>query len=171
MEGSMTRELLKLAPQAQLQVLADEPCEAYPDEAQITGPAARLERREICFCLPCGTPLMAARTLYDLRGGPAGQSVGALGNRPLGALLFADGRSASWSLREIACVSPPHPLAGLTAGIGLTGTLWARRSRYWLGAEPLLVTEIFLPALQALLRAAVQDPALSYSPLASSDMP
>lgn len=167
----MTRALLRLAPQARLHVLAEGPCEAHPDEVQITGAAARLERREICFCQPCGTPLMAARTLYDLRGGPAGQSVGALGNRPLGTLLFADGRSASWSLREIASVSSPHPLAGLTAGIGLTGPLWARRSRYWLGAEPLLVTEIFLPALQALLQAAAQDPALSYSSLASSDMP
>lgn len=163
----MTHALLQLALQSRLQVLAVGPCEAYPDEARITGPAARLERREICFCLPCGTPLMAARTLYDLRGGPAGQSVGALGNRPLGALLFAEGRPASWSLREIACIFPPHPLARLTAGFGLTGPLWARRSRYWLGIEPLSVTEIFLPALQDLLRAKLQDPALCFSSLSS----
>lgn len=76
-----------------------------------------------------------------------------LGDRPLGAVLFAD-RSMRRSPVQIARLRPGQwlydsataPLAGRPAG-SLPDEIWGRRSLFWLGDRPLLVNEIFLPAL------------------------
>lgn len=100
--------------------------------------------------LLCGDqPWVFARTVI-----PAGTLTGPqrrlahLGTRPLGAFLFADSTMQRGPV-ELACLRPTDgvyrsAITGLEAApVGL----WGRRSLFWLGGKPLLVCEIFLPAI------------------------
>jgi chorismate--pyruvate lyase len=100
--------------------------------------------------LACGArPLVFARTVIPaatLRGGL--RRYAHLGNRPLGALLFADRRVRRGGI-EVAEITQGHALFRVITG-GLTdaaGAVWGRRSVFTLAGFPLLVGEIFLPAL------------------------
>jgi len=68
-----------------------------------------------------------------------------LGDRALGESLSAvdDVRREPLEYREL---HGSHPLAQ-AAGADATATLWARRAVYRLGERPILVQEVFLPAL------------------------
>lgn len=71
-----------------------------------------------------------------------------LGNRPLGAALFADPGMRRDAL-EVTCLQPQHRLFN-TATAGLRerpAAIWGRRSVFYTGDKPLLVNEIFLPPL------------------------
>ena len=74
-----------------------------------------------------------------------------LGNRPLGALLFAHPLVRRSALHFDA-LKPNHPLYRRAAAALDTPPpkLWARRSLFILRNAPLLVTEIFLPDILAL---------------------
>jgi chorismate--pyruvate lyase len=97
-------------------------------------------------------PLVFAHTVLPSR--PRGPLTGwfaRLGTRSLGALLFAHPR---FSRGEIRCQRLDHRHALFQPAIDalqLTGepppTLWARRSRFAFGAQSVLVTEVFSPAL------------------------
>lgn len=63
-----------------------------------------------------------------------------LGERPLGAVLFAD-PDLERGEPEIARL-PASAVPGLAGGVG---RLWARRSRFRAGTWTLLVLEVFLP--------------------------
>ena len=68
-----------------------------------------------------------------------------LGNRPLGAVLFADPHMQRGPV-EVACIRPGSILFS-TAVQGLNRRpteIWGRRSVFRLGGKPLLVSEIFL---------------------------
>lgn len=71
-----------------------------------------------------------------------------LGNRPLGAALFANPRVKRMPLR-FRKINPHHPLyQRATEPLSARPPhLWARRSVFCLGGRPLLVTEVFLPAI------------------------
>jgi len=71
-----------------------------------------------------------------------------LGKKPLGAVLFAD-PSMLRSGIEIAKLSAGQPLfARATATLSpLPENIWGRRSAFFLNHQPLLVSEIFLPAI------------------------
>jgi chorismate--pyruvate lyase len=81
-----------------------------------------------------------------LRG--AWSAVRGLGNKPLGALLFAHPLVERKPLHYKALRSA-HPLyRRATAMLGNPpGRLWARRSLFYLHGAPLLVTEVFLPEI------------------------
>jgi len=73
-----------------------------------------------------------------------------LGERPLGAVLFAR-REARRGPVEMACLLPAHRLHG-SASANLGGAadeLWARRTLFHFAGKPLLVNEVFLPGLLA----------------------
>ncbi|CAH1387868.1 chorismate--pyruvate lyase family protein [Candidatus Nitrotoga sp. M5] len=74
-----------------------------------------------------------------------------LGNRPLGALLFAH-PLVQRSALHFRALKPNHPLYQRAAVTLATPPqkLWARRSLFILRNAPLLVTEIFLPDILAL---------------------
>lgn len=101
--------------------------------------------------LMCGEqPWVFARTLIPpttLRG--RGRRLIHLGNRPLGQVLFADPRIRRGPV-EIARLVVGQKLHR-RAFIGLVeppDAIWGRRSIFWIdGHHPLLVCEIFLPAL------------------------
>lgn len=100
--------------------------------------------------LACGArPLVFARTVIPaatLRGGL--RRYAHLGNRPLGALLFADRRVRRGGI-EVAEITPEHALYRVITGgrADAAGAVWGRRSVFTLAGLPLLVGEIFLPAL------------------------
>lgn len=70
-----------------------------------------------------------------------------LGNRPLGAYLFAEPSMRREPL-EVARIAPHQRPYRLAMGGGGNGTeIWGRRSLFFLHDKPLLVSEFFLPDL------------------------
>ena len=84
----------------------------------------------------------------SLRGGWCG--ITRLGTKPLGEALFTDPRIRRLGL-TMRRLDARHPLYRAAARhTGLTAHyLWARRSVFCLNGHPLLVTEVFLPAIDA----------------------
>jgi len=76
------------------------------------------------------------------------QRFNALGNKPLGELLFTD-PSVKRGPIEVACLKPGQWLyeMALLEEEYRPEELWGRRSRFYLGGNILLVNEIFLPTL------------------------
>jgi chorismate--pyruvate lyase len=100
--------------------------------------------------LLCGDqPWVFARTLIPARTlNGWGRRLTRLGNKPLGAVLFADFRVQRGPV-EVARISATHRLhqrafAGFTEP---PDAIWGRRSVFKRADEPLLVSEIFLPDL------------------------
>jgi len=120
------------------------------NEAQALGvlPHERCFVREVRL-LCDGQPWVFARTVIPVRTltGPR-RRLSRLGKKPLGAVLFAD-RSMMRSGIEIARLSPGQPLfTRATAGLSQSlANIWGRRSAFFLNHHPLLVSEIFLPAI------------------------
>lgn len=85
----------------------------------------------------------------SLRGGWNG--ISRLGSRPLGEALFSDHRIHRQPL-AFRSLHRDHPLfRSLVQHHTLNASrLWARRSAFCLNRHPLLVTEVFLPAIDTL---------------------
>lgn len=85
----------------------------------------------------------------SLRG--AWNGISRLGSRPLGEALFADHRIHRRSL-AYRNIHPGHPLFRALAQHQPVhdSTVWARRSVFCLNAQPLLVTEVFMPEIDSL---------------------
>lgn len=149
--GSLTRRLIGACPgRFQVRVLRQQWARPLPSEAALLG----MRRGEQALLrevqLQCdGQAWVFARTLIpvgSLRG--RARQLGHLGSRPLGAVLFADPTSRRGSLQQ-ARLRPHHALFN-TAIAGLVQTpaeLWGRRTRFIYAGQPLLVNEIFLPAI------------------------
>jgi len=125
---------------------------AWPDERKALHLAAgeRTLVREVL--LYCGeTPVVFARSLAAARhlDGPW-RSLRGLGARPLASMLFADPRIARGVL-EFCRLDARRALQrrAMAAVPGLPRELWARRSVFCRERAPLLVSEVFLPALLA----------------------
>ncbi|MEW6416310.1 MAG: chorismate lyase [Pseudomonadota bacterium] len=121
-----------------------------PDEIELLGlrPGMRAYVREVL--LLCNeVPVVFAHSVLPqsgLRGGWNG--ITRLGTRSLGEALFNDHRIERQPLAYKAVrrghplfdrIAPPHAQAR---------ALWARRSLFCLHHHPLLVTEVFLPAIE-----------------------
>ncbi|WP_297528642.1 chorismate--pyruvate lyase family protein [Thiohalobacter sp.] len=118
------------------------------DEAQALGLRDRrfaLIREVHLFC--DDTPWVFARTVIPARTlGGRRRRLARLGERPLGAVLFADPGMAREPV-ELAAIRPGselyrHAVAGTRAR---PAVIWGRRSVFRLDGRPLLVSEIFLP--------------------------
>lgn len=73
-----------------------------------------------------------------------------LGSRSLGSLLFSYPGFNRGAI-EYRRLDARHPLYQRAAALGAAGPcLWARRSLHRLGAQQVLVTEVFLPAIAKL---------------------
>jgi chorismate lyase len=99
-----------------------------------------------------GVPVVFAHSVLPqagLRGGWNG--ITRLGSRSLGEALFSDHRIARQPLAYRQCASAILCTARSSSSRRLAGgSLWARRSVFCLSRHPLLVTEVFLPAIAAL---------------------
>ncbi len=92
------------------------------------------------------TPLIFAHSVAgrrDLRG--AWRGLSRLGQRPLAEMLFHDPNVTRLPM-EYKKIDARHPLYRRAKQVIAVDavTLWARRSVFWKGGRPLLVTEIFL---------------------------
>lgn len=107
-------------------------------------------------------PVVFARTVMPpdtLKG--ARRRLAHLGNRPLGATLFAD-KSMRRDGIEIARITPEHGVyaAATARGRSPGDAIWGRRSVFFIEGRPLLVSEIFLSVMAhpgAPRRAALHD--------------
>lgn len=109
---------------------------------------AKVMVREV-FLVCDGVRVVFAHTVFypgDLCG--PWRSVAKLGNRPLGAALFADPRIRRHPLRQRR-IGRHHELQRrLRAFVpDAPASLWARRSLFRLHDSPILVTEVFLPEI------------------------
>lgn len=110
-------------------------------------PGRRALLREVL--LLCGdTPWVYARTVIPaltLRGPQ--RRLAHLGSKPLGAALFADPHMRRGEVEVARLVRGQQLPSGDSISLIATETLWGRRSLFWVGGKPLLVSEFFLPAL------------------------
>lgn len=147
--GSLTRRLQLACPAFRVQRLKQALGRPNLDECHTLDlfPGRLAMIREVLL-LDAATPLVFAHSVIPLAGlaGPwAGLS--GLGNRPLGAALFTNPRIQRQAL-EYQHLDQRHSLYRAAARHLDTPprTLWARRSLFALQNQPILVTEVFLPA-------------------------
>ena len=98
-----------------------------------------------------GQPVIFAHTtLSTATRGRLSRWMSGLGTRSLGSLLFAYPGFRRQAI-EYLRLDRRHPLYRRVAAVADVGDyLWARRSLHRLGAECVLVTEVFLPAIGGL---------------------
>ena len=151
--GSLTRRVQERCSRFQLEVLAQRTATIDRDELAIIGVhhGVRCVVREVS--LNCGEqPVVFAHSVVQLRARRgAWHMLASLGNRPLGAALFADPRVERFPLR-FRRLNSRHELydKALKLVERPPSGLWARRSLFELRGSRLLVTEVFLPAILAL---------------------
>lgn len=125
------------------------PLPSERDELALADRAYALVRQ--VHLLSATRALVYARTVMPaatLRG--ARRRYAHLGSRPLGAMLFSDPHIVRGEL-EVARILPGHALHAAAVAGAPRGTrnapIWGRRSVFLVGGHPLLVSEIFLPAV------------------------
>ncbi|SNX29274.1 chorismate lyase [Polynucleobacter meluiroseus] len=111
----------------------------------------RCRVREVLLCAN-GQPLVMARSIIPkTSAGGINHAPLSLGQRPLGALLFANTQQQSKQMhsREITFLTKGDPLwlSFSKRFKTLPRSLWGRRTLYRLKGHPILVTELFLPSL------------------------
>ncbi|MCF6283291.1 MAG: chorismate lyase [Candidatus Polarisedimenticolaceae bacterium] len=152
-EGSLTKRLIQACPgEFRVRLLRQDWGRALYSEQQHLGirrgEAAMVREVELC----CDeTPWVFARSLIpatSLRG--SARRLAHLGEKPLGAMLFAD-RNVHRGETQIARILPRHPLFAAATGHleQKPKELWGRRTLFYIADKPLLVNEIFLPAIPA----------------------
>jgi chorismate--pyruvate lyase len=148
---SLTRRLIQVCEgRFRVRVLAQGRARPQRCEARALGIRAgetALVREVQLLC--DGQPWVFARTVIPqstLRG--PNRRLARLGERPLGAVLFAD-RSMTREPVELARIGPGQALfEGACAGLeAAPAEIWGRRSVFRLRGRPLLVSEIFLPGI------------------------
>ncbi len=151
--GSLTQRLKSRCASFRVVPLATGLTRPNPDEYALLGlaPGARAYVREVML-LCDGVPVVFAHSVLphdSLRGGWNG--ITRLGSRSLGEALFSDHRIERQPL-AYRNVRNNHPLFRAIAAQQTlaASSLWARRSVFRLNHHPLLVTEVFLPAIDAL---------------------
>ena len=151
--GSLTRRLKARHADFGVSPVARGFVPPFLDEAQLLGlhPKMHAYVREVLLMGGGHIRVFAHSVLprASLRGGWRG--IARLGTKPLGEALFTDPRIRRLGL-TMRRLDARHPLyraarrhAGLTAP-----HVWARRSVFCLNGHPLLVNEVFLPAIDAL---------------------
>jgi len=133
-----------------VQLLSTHWMKPLPDECLSLGiPLAEMAYQREVRLMDGAEANVYARTVIPLATFQAmKQRFNALGNRPLGDLLFTDS-SVKRGAIEIACLKPGqwlYEMAVLEESVR-PEKLWGRRSHFYLSGKKLLVNEIFLPTL------------------------
>lgn len=151
--GSLTRRLQAHYADFSVQLLAHGLERPFRDEIQALGlrPGTRAYVRNVLL-IGNGEARVFAHSVLPraaLRGGWNG--ISRLGSKPLGASLFSNPRIRRLGL-TLRRIDVRHPLyRAACAHTGITPRyLWARRSVFCLNGYPLMVSEVFLPAIDAL---------------------
>lgn len=148
--GSLTARIAARCPGVRVEVVFQGLRRPDRDERFVFGHQRRAQVLVREVLLYCGnTPVVFAHTVVHpahLRG--AWRSVTGLGSRPLGAALFADARIRRYPLHQGKIGSNHELHRRIRARLPeVPQALWARRSLFSLHSSPILVTEVFLPAI------------------------
>lgn len=146
--GSLTARCLRNCKHFRVDLLRYDKGRALADEGlpqgQSRSPAWIREVALVCDGVPV---IFAHTTLSTARRGRLGRWLSGLGSSSLGSLLFTHPGFRRGAI-EFLRLDQRHPLFRRAAALGETGDcLWARRSLHSLGAQQVLVTEVFLPAI------------------------
>lgn len=151
--GSLTRRLQARYSDFGVQLLAHGLDRPFRDETQALDlrPGTRAYVRNVLL-IGDGEARVFAHSVLPraaLRGGWNG--ISRLGSKPLGASLFSNPRIRRLGL-TLRRIDARHPLyRAACAHTRITPRyLWARRSVFCLNGHPLMVSEVFLPAIDAL---------------------
>lgn len=153
-DRSLTARIRARCERFSLRVVSQGKGRVLPDELAALGVQrhGRLWQREVLL-IADGEPVVFARSLVtDTTIPSAWHLLRGLGGRPLAAVLFDDPRVARSAL-EAARLDGRDPRwhhAVAATGAAALPPLWARRSAFHRHGAPLLVTEIFLPAIRRL---------------------
>jgi chorismate lyase len=132
-----------------VRVLSERCDRLLPEERALLGVAGRSGRvREVQLDVGGQTYVVARTVFADAAARGANRGLRELGNRALGSLLFTSMR-APVAIRQFAALTPRSSLWHVLhkALPPCEHPLWARRAVHTLRAQPLVVTEIFLPQL------------------------
>lgn len=155
--GSMTLKLKARTGQFTVRLLRQRPGPILADEHAALGVPARSRVVERDVILHCdGQPVVFGHTVLSTTSVKSDWPFfSKLGNTPLGANLFFDplvGRSPI----QYARLAADHPLmrriVQALPGLPLPSSLLARRSLFTRRGGVLMVTDVFLPALEPLMR-------------------
>ena len=151
--GSLTQKIEQaIGRKLEVQVLRDCPQSLNGDESRYFHFKLRRCRvREVLLCSN-GVPLVMAHSVIPtFSSSGSNHPILRLGTKPLGAVLFSKTRKHSKikTPRDIARLDKSSELWKKCSKnyVGLSSPLWARRTLYRLKGHPILVNEIFLPAL------------------------
>ena len=155
--GSLTQKIEQaIGQKLQVQVLRDCPQTLNSDESRYFHFKIRRCRvREVLLCANDIPLVMAHSVIPTASSSGSNHQILRLGKKPLGAVLFNQTRKRTKA-------NPPRDIARLDKGselwkrcakndVTLDSPLWARRTLYRLKGHPILVNEIFLPALLSYL--------------------
>lgn len=164
--GSMTFKLRARCQELRVQRLRQCTGNALADECDLLQLTPRVPVQERDVILHCdGRPVLFGHTVAALSALPAWPFFGRLGERPLGASLFADPLVQRGAI-QFARLYAGHPLlrrlcAGLApaqvAEVQAALPLYARRSLFRRQGRLLLVTDVFLPALSTLMAVNIDE--------------
>ena len=149
--GSLTARCQRQCREFRVRLLRSGQARALAVEGLGIGGLRPLSRvREVV--LECdGVPVIFAHTTLSTAGrGRLSRWLARLGSRSLGSLLFAHPGFRRGDI-EFHRLDSRHPLYRRAAALGACGPhLWARRSLHRLGGQQVIVTEVFLPAIERL---------------------
>ena len=151
--GSLSWRIQARCAEFRVRRLRQERARPWLDETGLVGvPAGRHALVREVILANGDTPLIFAHSVTAVAhlNGPW-RSLRGLGGRPLATMLFDDTRIQRRPL-EYRKMNGRHPLYRRAAAVlpGLPAELWARRSVFLFQGAPLLVTEVFLPAITEL---------------------
>jgi len=149
--ASLTARIRARCQHLQVRVLGQCLVRVHADEALALGvrPDQWVWLREVLL-IADGVPVVYARSVLAreaIRG--AWRIFRGMGARPLGQALFADPqiRRGVLSSRKLDRRDARQRCAVRAAGLPADSVLWARRSCFTRGGKPLVVCEVFLPAV------------------------
>jgi chorismate--pyruvate lyase len=146
---SLTLRLQQACPGSfSVRVLSQRRQRPLRDERRLLGmPEHELALVRQVQLLCAGQPWVFARTVVPLRSlAGRGRRLACLGNRPLGAMLFADKSVRRGRLQIARLMAGDRLFDSATRGLAnRPADIWGRRSLFHYAGHPLLVNEIFLP--------------------------
>lgn len=151
--GSLTRRLQQVCGRFRVEVVTQGWQRPLLNERRrLDLPSRRLALVRQVYLYCDDQPCVFARTIIPhqtLSG--AERHLAVLGNRPLGAILFADPRMHREPMEFVHLQGGERLFeAAVQRLANPPQAIWGRRSVFYLATKPLLVNEIFLPAIEKL---------------------
>ena len=131
-----------------VQVLSETHNKAMDDEATLLS----INIDESCFIRKSllkndEQTLVYARTVIPEKTLTGNEELTTLGDKPLGDVLFSDESTYRSEIRYAKIPVDCEIYSEATKGLNITSELWGRQSLLYIEQKPLLITEIFLPAI------------------------